>query len=131
MRRYLRRYTSHRHAAALYFSAHMWCAYKPKRHSPSAIDIDGFWSSTALGNTPWMLSMTSGAMPPETMTPFRRFAALPSNVWALFQVVEYLRAFLFGRLGWSRLNGMLIISGAFGLFKTEVVSAVGVEVVVG
>ena len=50
---------------------------------------------------------------------------LPSNVWALFQVVEYLRAFLFGRLGWSQLNGMLIISGAFGLFKTEVVSAVG------
>jgi cellulose synthase/poly-beta-1,6-N-acetylglucosamine synthase-like glycosyltransferase len=50
---------------------------------------------------------------------------LPSNVWALFQVVEYLRAFLFGRLGWSQLNAMLIISGAFGLFKTEVVSAVG------
>ena len=50
---------------------------------------------------------------------------LPTNIWALFQVVEYLRAFLFGRLGWSQLNGMLIISGAFGLFKTEVVSAVG------
>lgn len=50
---------------------------------------------------------------------------LPTNVWALFQVVEYLRAFLFGRLGWSRLNAMLIISGAFGLFKTDVVIAVG------
>jgi cellulose synthase/poly-beta-1,6-N-acetylglucosamine synthase-like glycosyltransferase len=50
---------------------------------------------------------------------------LPGNIWALFQVVEYLRAFLFGRLGWSRLNAMLIISGAFGLFKTEVVMAVG------
>jgi len=33
------------------------------------------------------------------------------------QVVEYLRAFLFGRLGWNRLGGNLIISGAFGLFK--------------
>lgn len=44
---------------------------------------------------------------------------LPSNLWALFQVVEYLRAFLFGRLGWSTLNGMLIISGAFGLFRKE------------
>ena len=40
----------------------------------------------------------------------RRF--LPS-----VQVLEYLRAFLFGRLGWNRLGGNLIISGAFGLFK--------------
>lgn len=50
---------------------------------------------------------------------------LPRNVWALFQVVEYLRAFLFGRLGWSQLNAMLIISGAFGLFRTSVVVAAG------
>jgi cellulose synthase/poly-beta-1,6-N-acetylglucosamine synthase-like glycosyltransferase len=50
---------------------------------------------------------------------------LPRNIWALFQVVEYLRAFLFGRLGWSQLNAMLIISGAFGLFKTDVVIAAG------
>ena len=50
---------------------------------------------------------------------------LPKNGWALFQVVEYMRAFLFGRLGWSQLNAMLIISGAFGLFKTETVVAVG------
>jgi cellulose synthase/poly-beta-1,6-N-acetylglucosamine synthase-like glycosyltransferase len=50
---------------------------------------------------------------------------LPRNPWALFQVVEYLRAFLFGRLGWSRLNGMLIISGAFGLFKKETVIEAG------
>ena len=50
---------------------------------------------------------------------------LPRNLWALFQVVEYLRAFLFGRLGWSRLNAMLIISGAFGLFRTDTVVEVG------
>lgn len=41
------------------------------------------------------------------------------------QVVEYLRAFLFGRLGWNRLGGNLIISGAFGLFRKEYVAAVG------
>ncbi len=35
------------------------------------------------------------------------------------QAVEYLRAFLFGRLGWNRLGGNLIISGAFGLFDRE------------
>ncbi len=50
---------------------------------------------------------------------------LPSNKWALFQVVEYLRAFLFGRLGWSAISGMLIISGAFGLFRKDVVVKVG------
>ena len=51
--------------------------------------------------------------------------ALPGNIWALFQVVEYLRAFLFGRLGWSQINAMLIISGAFGLFRTDVVVQAG------
>jgi cellulose synthase/poly-beta-1,6-N-acetylglucosamine synthase-like glycosyltransferase len=50
---------------------------------------------------------------------------LPQNKWALFQVVEYLRAFLFGRLGWSSVNGMLIISGAFGVFRKETVIQVG------
>ncbi len=50
---------------------------------------------------------------------------LPSNIWALFQVVEYLRAFLFGRLGWSSMNGMLIISGAFGVFRKDAVVMAG------
>lgn len=50
---------------------------------------------------------------------------LPTNIWALFQVVEYLRAFLFGRLGWSSVNGMLIISGAFGVFRKDAVIRAG------
>lgn len=40
------------------------------------------------------------------------------------QVVEYLRAFLFGRLGWNRLGGSLIISGAFGLFRRDYLLAI-------
>lgn len=52
-------------------------------------------------------------------------AGLPRNLLALFQIVEYLRAFLFGRLGWSPLNAVLIISGAFGLFDRERVMRVG------
>jgi cellulose synthase/poly-beta-1,6-N-acetylglucosamine synthase-like glycosyltransferase len=40
------------------------------------------------------------------------------------QAVEYLRAFLFGRLGWNRLGGNLIISGAFGLFKRQYLLAI-------
>ena len=50
---------------------------------------------------------------------------LSTNPLALLQVVEYLRAFLFGRLGWSRLNAILIVSGAFGLFKKEKIIEVG------
>lgn len=41
------------------------------------------------------------------------------------QTVEYLRSFLFGRLGWNRLGGTLIISGAFGLFRQEHLLAIG------
>ena len=43
----------------------------------------------------------------------------------LVQTVEYLRAFLFGRAGWSALNSLLIISGAFGVFRKDVVIEVG------
>ena len=36
-----------------------------------------------------------------------------------FQIVEYLRAFLAGRTGWSVMNCLLIISGAFGMFRRQ------------
>jgi cellulose synthase/poly-beta-1,6-N-acetylglucosamine synthase-like glycosyltransferase len=52
-------------------------------------------------------------------------ARAPRSALAGFQVVEYLRAFLFGRLGWNRLGGNLIISGAFGLFDRAQVLDVG------
>jgi cellulose synthase/poly-beta-1,6-N-acetylglucosamine synthase-like glycosyltransferase len=35
------------------------------------------------------------------------------------QVVEYLRAFLVGRTGWSRFGGLILISGAFGLYRRD------------
>jgi len=50
---------------------------------------------------------------------------LPKNLLARFQVLEYFRAFLAGRLGWSVLNGTLIISGAFGLFRRRAVVDIG------
>ena len=50
---------------------------------------------------------------------------VPQRAIPGFQIVEYLRAFLFGRLGWNRLGGNLVISGAFGLFRRDEVIAVG------
>lgn len=50
---------------------------------------------------------------------------LPRNPLALVQVVEYLRAFLFGRLAWSPLNALLVVSGAFGIFHRDTVVQVG------
>lgn len=50
---------------------------------------------------------------------------LPRTRLAILQIVEYLRGFLQGRLGWSWLNGLLVISGAFGVFRTDILRAVG------
>ena len=41
------------------------------------------------------------------------------------QVAEYLRSFLSSRIAWSRMNGLLIISGAFGVFRRDLFRAVG------
>src|SRR5260370_40354898 len=43
----------------------------------------------------------------------------------MFQVIEYMRAFFGTRTGWSALNALLIVSGAFGLFRRDAVIAVG------
>ena len=50
---------------------------------------------------------------------------LPSNAIERFQVVEYLRTFLFGRTGWDLLEGTLIVSGAFAVFHRETVIEAG------
>ncbi len=49
----------------------------------------------------------------------------PRKLVPLFQIVEYLRAFLIARLAYSRMNTVSIISGAFGLFKRSAVLQVG------
>ena len=50
---------------------------------------------------------------------------LPKNWLARFQIVEYFRSFLVGRMFWSKINALLIISGAFGAFEKETVIEVG------
>ena len=43
----------------------------------------------------------------------------------IIQVIEYLRAFLIGREAWARGNMLMIVSGAFGVFRTDLVRAIG------
>ncbi|MEK3730942.1 MULTISPECIES: glycosyltransferase family 2 protein [Paenibacillus] len=51
--------------------------------------------------------------------------SLPRKMWPMFQSIEYLKAFLGGRIGWSHINGLIIVSGAFGMFRKDYVIAVG------
>ena len=50
---------------------------------------------------------------------------LPRKSIEVIQVIEYLRAFLIGREAWGQGNMLTIISGAFGVFRTDLVRAVG------
>ncbi|MFB3924117.1 MAG: glycosyltransferase [Terriglobia bacterium] len=54
-----------------------------------------------------------------------RRPSLQRNFWVIIQMVEYLRSFLAGRAGWSLINGLLIVPGAFGLFQKSACVAVG------
>lgn len=50
---------------------------------------------------------------------------MPKNYLARIQIVEYLRSFLLGRAGWSQLNALILISGAFGMFRRDLVVQAG------
>lgn len=50
---------------------------------------------------------------------------LPSRLLPLLQVMEYLRAFLMARLAWSEVNALILISGAFGIFRRAEAVEVG------
>jgi len=50
---------------------------------------------------------------------------LPKDSLSRLQIVEYVRSFLFGRAGWSAVNSLLIISGAFSVINKRALSAIG------
>ena len=50
---------------------------------------------------------------------------LPKDFLSRMQVLEYTRAFLLARMAWGKLNGLLLISGALGLFDKEIVIKCG------
>lgn len=102
----------------------------------STIDADGLLDKDALLRTvrpmlekPELAVASGGIVLPandaEISHSTVQCAHVPHRLLAKYQVVEYLRAFLAGRSGWSRGNAMLIISGAFGIFRTDVVRDIG------
>jgi cellulose synthase/poly-beta-1,6-N-acetylglucosamine synthase-like glycosyltransferase len=50
---------------------------------------------------------------------------LPDQILPRLQVLEYTRAFLLGRMAWSHLDGLMLISGAMGMFDRETVIQAG------
>ncbi len=50
---------------------------------------------------------------------------VPRQFLPLFQELEYIRAFLLGRMAWSRINGLMLVSGGLGLFDKEIVLNAG------
>ncbi|TKC12750.1 glycosyltransferase family 2 protein [Pedobacter polaris] len=50
---------------------------------------------------------------------------VPDKFLPLFQELEYIRAFLLGRMAWSKLNALMLVSGGLGLFDKEVAISAG------
>ena len=50
---------------------------------------------------------------------------VPKKILPRLQVLDYTRAFLLGRMAWSQLDGLMLISGAMGIFDRETVIEAG------
>lgn len=56
---------------------------------------------------------------------FIELSKIPTKPIVMFQIIEYIRVFLNSRISLNRMNGNLIISGAFGIYKKEAAVNVG------
>ena len=52
-------------------------------------------------------------------------ARVPKNIWVQWQINEYIKSFMISRIGLSKVNSLLIMSGAFALFKKKDLNEVG------
>ncbi|WP_333780820.1 glycosyltransferase family 2 protein [Tenacibaculum pacificus] len=50
---------------------------------------------------------------------------MPKKMLPRIQIVEYIRAFLLGRMAWGHINGLMLVSGAFGLYSRHRLLEVG------
>ncbi|MGM0565852.1 MAG: glycosyltransferase family 2 protein [Bacteroidota bacterium] len=44
---------------------------------------------------------------------------IPKNIWVLWQIIEYIKSFMVSRVGLSRINALLLMSGAFSMFRYD------------
>lgn len=49
----------------------------------------------------------------------------PKNLFALFQALEYMRAYHYVRVGWESVDSLHLISGAIGLVKKSAIQEIG------
>ncbi|WP_231862367.1 glycosyltransferase family 2 protein [Nonlabens marinus] len=49
----------------------------------------------------------------------------PTSWYPMFQELEYVRAFVFGRMAWSQINSLILVSGGLGMFDKEVAISSG------
>ncbi len=61
----------------------------------------------------------------EVENGFMKKVKVPTQYLPLFQELEYIRAFLLGRMAWSSINGLMLVSGGLGLFDKEIVLKAG------
>jgi cellulose synthase/poly-beta-1,6-N-acetylglucosamine synthase-like glycosyltransferase len=52
-------------------------------------------------------------------------ARMPRNIWVLWQILEYISTFMVARVSLSRINALLIMSGAFSMFRRADLQSVG------
>lgn len=50
---------------------------------------------------------------------------MPRNKWVIWQIIEYIKSFMISRISLSKLNALLVMSGAFSIYKKEDLLAVG------
>lgn len=49
----------------------------------------------------------------------------PTNIWVLWQIIEYIKSFMISRIGLSKIDALLIMSGAFSLYKKHDLLQIG------
>ncbi len=50
---------------------------------------------------------------------------LPKNIWVQWQIIEYIKSFLIARYGMSKINSIMIMSGAFSVYKRRDLLVIG------
>ncbi len=97
--------------------------------SDSMIDADSLLRVADLFTRDWRVIAVGGTIRAANQCHIEHGKVIKVNLspkfWVRFQIVEYLRAFLFGRVGWSTIGGLLILSGAFSVFRRKAVVKAG------